>query len=77
MLPRPLTLTLSHPFGDASSAEETAVNGRGDGTERKSGERSLSNLSVQPGRGHSDETANNTPGVAGIRGDRNDGQAHR
>ena len=40
--PDPLTLTSPHPFCDARSAEETTVNGRGEGTELQSGERSLS-----------------------------------
>ena len=45
--PGPLTLTFSHPFCDARSAEETAMNGRGEGTKLKSYERSLSTLPTQ------------------------------
>ena len=48
VFPGPLTLTPPHPFCDARSAEKTAVNGRGEGTELKSGDRSLSTLTIQP-----------------------------
>ena len=48
--PDPSPCPSPHPFRDARSAEEKAVNGRGEGTELKSGERSLStpkNLNCQ------------------------------